>query len=121
MARYIAKNVVAADLAHECEVRLGYAIGVPEPTMLSIDCRGTAAPGIAEAAIEDGVRQVFGRLTPATIIELLDLRRPIYRPTAVHGHFGRVPDDPPGHFTWERVDQAPLLAAAVGATAEAHS
>ncbi|HEX5630949.1 MAG TPA: methionine adenosyltransferase [Acidimicrobiia bacterium] len=116
MARYIAKNVVAAGLAHECEVRLGYAIGVPDPTMLTIDCRGTAADGIPEAAIEDGVRAVFGRLTPAGIIDLLDLRRPIYLPTAVHGHFGRVPDQPAGYFTWERVDRAPLLAAAVGAT-----
>ena len=117
MARYIAKNVVAAGLAHECEVRLGYAIGVPDPTMLTIDCRGTATHDVPEATIEDAVRAVFGRLTPAGIIELLDLRRPIYRPTAVHGHFGRVPDQPAGHFTWERIDRAAALAAAVGATA----
>jgi S-adenosylmethionine synthetase len=115
MARYIAKNVVSAALAHECEVRLGYAIGVAEPTMLSIDCKGTTAEGITEEAIEDAVRDVFGRLTPASIIDILDLRRPIYRPTAYHGHFGRTADQPPGFFTWERVDRAPLLAAAVGA------
>ncbi len=115
MARYIAKNVVAAGLAHECEVRLGYAIGVADPTMLSVDCKGTASEGITEDAIEEAVREVFGRLTPASIISILDLRRPIYRPTAYHGHFGRVADQPAGFFTWERVDRAPLLAKAVGA------
>ena len=116
MARYIAKNVVAAGLAHECEVRLGYVIGVANPTMLSIDCKGTTVEGITEAAIEDAVRDVFGRLTPRAIIASLDLRRPIYRPTSYHGHFGRPADQPPGFFTWERVDRAPLLAAAVGAS-----
>ena len=115
MARYVAKNVVAAGLARECEVRLGYAIGLPDPTMLTLDCKGSTRDGIPEAAIEDAVRQVFGRLTPAAIIDTLDLRHPIYRPTAYHGHFGRTPDQPPGYFTWERTDRAPLLAAAVGA------
>jgi S-adenosylmethionine synthetase len=115
MARYIAKNVVAAGLAHECEVRLGYAIGLPDPTMLGLDCKGTTRDGITEGAIEDAVREVFGRLTPAAIIDTLDLRRPIYRPTACHGHFGRAPDQPQGHFTWERTDRAALLATAVGA------
>ena len=109
------ENVVAAGLAHECEVRLGYAIGVADPTMLSVDCKGTASAGITEKAIEEAVREVFGRLTPASIISVLDLRRPIYRPTAYHGHFGRIADQPAGFFTWERVDRAPLLAAAVGA------
>ncbi len=116
MARYIAKNVVAAGLARECEVRLGYAIGVPDPTMLAIDCRGTSVDGIPEERIEAAIGQVFGRLTPGTIIDILDLRRPIYLPTAVHGHFGRTPGEPPGHFTWERVDRAPMLAAALAAT-----
>ena len=115
MARYIAKNVVAAGLARECEVRLGYAIGLADPTMLSIDCKGSTMDGITEEAIEEAVRDVFGRLTPAAIISILDLRRPIYRPTAYHGHFGRAADQPHGFFTWERVDRAPLLAAAVGA------
>jgi S-adenosylmethionine synthetase len=115
MARFIAKNVVAAGLARECEVRLGYAIGLPDPTMLTLDCKGSTIDGIPEAAIEDAVRQVFGRLTPAAIIDTLDLRRPIYRPTAYHGHFGRTPDEPPGFFTWERTDRAPLLAAATSA------
>ena len=116
MARYIAKNVVAAGLAHECEVRLGYAIGVAEPTMLTLDCKGTTAEGIDESVIEDAVRDVFGRLTPAALIEVLDLRRPIYQPTACHGHFGREADQPAGFFTWERTDRAPLLASAVGIT-----
>ncbi|MBI5156623.1 MAG: methionine adenosyltransferase [Acidimicrobiia bacterium] len=116
MARYIAKNVVAAGLAHECEVRLGYAIGVAQPTMLSLDCKGTTAEGIAESVIEDAVREVFGRLTPAALIETLELRRPIYQPTACHGHFGRGADKPSGFFTWERTDRARLLASAVGIT-----
>jgi S-adenosylmethionine synthetase len=108
MARYIAKNVVAGGLAGECEVRIGYAIGMAEPKMLTVECRGTEAPGISEAAIEAAVREVFP-LTPAEIIDLLELRSAIYRPTAYHGHFGREADEPPGFFTWERTDRAKLL------------
>lgn len=112
MARYIAKNVVAAGLARECEVRLGYVIGRPEPTMVTLDCKGTTAAGVAEQEIESALRDVFGSLTPRSIIETLDLSRPIFLPTACHGHFGRNPDQPAGHFPWERTDRAADLAAA---------
>jgi S-adenosylmethionine synthetase len=111
MARHIAKNIVAAGLAVECEVRLGYAIGVAEPTAVTVDCRGTAF--VDETVLETAVRDIFP-LTPRGIIEFLDLRRPIYRPTSYHGHFGRVPDDAAGTFTWERVDKVEALQRAVG-------
>ena len=111
MARYIAKNIVAASLATECEVRLGYAIGIAEPTAVTVDCRGTAR--VDEGDLETAVRDLFP-LTPRGIIDTLDLRRPIYRPTSYHGHFGRTPDDPPGTFTWERTDMVEALRDAVG-------
>ncbi|MEA3510091.1 MAG: methionine adenosyltransferase [Actinomycetota bacterium] len=113
MARYAAKNVVAAGLADECELRLSYAIGVAKPTAVSIDCYGTAR--VDETAIEDAVTEVFD-LTPGGIIAQLDLAHPIYEPTSYHGHFGRRPDEAgPGTFTWERTDQIDALRSALGA------
>ena len=116
MARHIAKTIVTAGLARECEVRLGYAIGVARPTAVTVDCRGTT--DFDEEAIEQAVIDVFP-LTPAGIITALDLRRPIYRPTSYHGHFGRIPDDPPGAFTWERTDRVDALREALGVGATA--
>ena len=115
MARYIAKNVVAAELADECEVRLSYAIGVPEPTSISVDCWGTAR--LPEEDIEQLIRNSFP-LTPAGIIETLDLLRPIYEPTSYHGHFGRK-STTEREFTWERTDRAEELKAAAGVDAAA--
>ena len=113
MARYVTKNVVAAGLADECELQLSYAIGVADPTAVSIDCYGTAR--VDEAAIEDAVMEVFD-LTPSGIISELDLAHPIYEPTAFHGHFGRQPDEAGlGTFTWERVDRAADLRSAARA------
>ena len=113
MARYVTKSVVAAGLADECELRLSYAIGVADPTAVSIDCYGTAR--VDEAAIEDAVMEVFD-LTPSGIISELDLAHPIYEPTAFHGHFGRQPDEAGlGTFTWERVDRAADLRSAASA------
>jgi len=107
MARYIAKNIVAAELASECELRLSYAIGVPEPTSVTVDCQGSQT--IDEAAIERAVRDLFP-LTPRGIIEALQLRRPIYEPTSFHGHFGREPGEGgAGTFSWERVDMTEAL------------
>ena len=109
MARYIAKNIVAADLADVCEVQLSYAIGVVEPTSVLVDCQGTAKAD--EEKIASAVREVFG-LTPKGIIESLGLRKPIYRPTSHHGHFGRQPQG--DKFTWEKTDKADALRKAVG-------
>ncbi|MBT8485838.1 MAG: methionine adenosyltransferase [Phycisphaerales bacterium] len=107
MARYIAKNIVAADLAEVCEVQLSYAIGVPAPTSVHVDTQGTNR--VDEQKLAALVRDHFD-LTPRGIIESLDLLRPIYRPTAAHGHFGRSPDEGiPGTFTWERTDLAAKL------------
>jgi len=116
MARHVAKTIVAAGLARECEVRLGYAIGVARPTAVTVDCRGTT--DFDEHAIEAAVMGVFP-LTPSGIIRALDLRRPIYRPTSYHGHFGRTPDNPPGAFTWERTDRVEALRDALGVSATA--
>jgi S-adenosylmethionine synthetase len=102
MARYIAKNLVAAGLAERAEVQLAYAIGVAEPVSVRVDAFGTGVVG--EASLEALVREHFP-LTPKGIIEHLDLRRPIYRATAAYGHFGR---EEPG-FTWERTDRAEEL------------
>ncbi len=102
MARYIAKNLVAAGLAERAEVQLAYAIGVAEPVSVRVDTFGTGA--VDEGRLEALVREHFP-LTPRRIIEHLDLRRPIYRATAVYGHFGR---EEPG-FTWERSDKAAEL------------
>jgi S-adenosylmethionine synthetase len=102
MARYVAKNIVAAELADRCEVQIAYAIGVPEPVSLLVDTYGTAV--IEELRIEEIVREVFD-LRPRAIISELDLLRPIYKKTATYGHFGR--DDP--DFTWERTDKVDVL------------
>ena len=102
MARYIAKNIVAAGLADRCEVQLAYAIGVAEPVSVLVDTFGTAK--VDEQKISELVRANF-QLTPKGIIEYLNLRRPIYRKTAAYGHFGRNDAD----FTWERTDKAAIL------------
>ena len=105
--RYVAKNIVAAGLADRCEIQVSYAIGVAEPTSISIDTFGTAE--IAEDVIIDLIRAHFD-LRPKGLINMLDLKRPIYRPTAAYGHFGREQAD----FTWERTDKADALRAAAG-------
>jgi S-adenosylmethionine synthetase len=102
MARYIAKNVVAAGLADKCTVQLAYAIGVAEPVSVLIDSHGTGT--IDDERISDIVRENF-TLTPKAIIETLDLRRPIYKATARFGHFGRKNDE----FSWEVTDKAEAL------------
>ena len=113
MARYVAKNVVAAGLADKCELRLSYAIGVTEPTAVSIDCQGTEH--VDETVIENAVMEVFD-MRPGGIISQLDLGRPIFEPTSYHGHFGRQPDEAgSGTFTWERADRVDDLKSAVGA------
>ncbi|HEO7752005.1 TPA: methionine adenosyltransferase [Streptococcus agalactiae] len=101
-ARYIAKNIVAADLAKKVEVQLAYAIGVAQPVSVRVDTFGTGV--IAEADLEAAVRQIFD-LRPAGIINKLDLKRPIYRQTAAYGHMGRTDIDLP----WERVDKVQAL------------
>ncbi|MCZ6650509.1 MAG: methionine adenosyltransferase, partial [Acidobacteria bacterium] len=106
MARYIAKNIVAAKLARRAEVQLAYAIGVAEPVSVMVDSFGSGQ--VAETVMEAAVRKTF-ELTPKGIIESLNLRRPIFRATAAFGHFGRNGDS----FTWERTDKAEALAAAV--------
>ena len=102
MARYVAKNVVAAGLAKACEVQLAYAIGVAEPVSVRIDTFGTSA--LSEEKISEAVAKVFD-LTPSGIIKTLDLRRPIYKQTAAYGHFGREDADLP----WERLDKVEEL------------
>jgi S-adenosylmethionine synthetase len=107
MARYIAKNIVAADLADICEIQLSYAIGFPKPISLCVDCQGTAK--IDEDDICKLVNTHFD-LTPSSIIETLGLLAPIYSPTAYHGHFGRTPDEGcVGSFSWEKTDKADAL------------
>jgi S-adenosylmethionine synthetase len=107
MARYIAKNVVAAGLARKAEVQLAYAIGVADPVSVMVDGFGTAT--IEEEKITELIREHF-KLTPKGIIETLDLRRPVYLATAAYGHFGR---SGPG-FTWEKTDRADALRRAAG-------
>ncbi|HUZ05662.1 MAG TPA: methionine adenosyltransferase [Acidobacteriaceae bacterium] len=111
MARYIAKNIVAAGLAERCEVQLAYAIGVAEPVSVLVDTFGTGV--IESKKLEALVRANF-KLTPKAIIEGLNLRRPIYRKTAAYGHFGRTDPD----FTWEATDKAKLLREQAGLKAE---
>jgi S-adenosylmethionine synthetase len=112
VARYIAKNVVASGLVDACEVQLAYVIGVAEPASLRVRGEGWGREVPPDEVLVGAVREVF-RLTPAAIIRELDLLRPIYRPTAVGGHFGR--EEPT--FTWERTDKAEALAeAARGST-----
>jgi len=112
MARYVAKNVVAAGLASRCEVQLAYAIGVAEPVSVMVETFGTGR--IEDEAISKLVRAHFG-LKPQQIVEDLDLRRPIYQLTATGGHFGRTEES----FSWERTDKAEALAAEAGVTARA--
>jgi S-adenosylmethionine synthetase len=102
MARYIAKNIVAAGLADRCEVQLAYAIGVPEPVSVLVDTFGTGK--VSEVELQKLIRENFS-LTPKGIIESLDLRRPIYKKTAAYGHFGRKEKD----FRWEATDKADAL------------
>jgi S-adenosylmethionine synthetase len=110
MARYIAKNIVAAGLAENAEVQLAYAIGVANPVSVTVSTEGTAV--IPEDQIAELVREHF-LLTPRGIIKSLDLLRPIYKQTARHGHFGRVPGAD-GSFSWEKTDKAAALAKAAG-------
>ncbi len=105
--RYVAKNIVAAGLARRCEVQVSYAIGVAEPTSISVNTFGTAT--LADDAIVALIREHFD-LRPKGLINMLDLKRPIYRTTAAYGHFGRSGDS----FTWERTDKADALHAAAG-------
>ncbi len=107
MARYIAKNIVAARLADKCEVQLAYAIGVPEPVSILIDSKGTER--VSHEVMERLVKKHFP-LTPRGIVEHLKLRRPVYRRTSAYGHFGR---NEPG-FTWEKTDKAALLRGEAG-------
>jgi S-adenosylmethionine synthetase len=103
-ARWVAKNIVAAGLAERCEVQVAYAIGVAHPVSVMVETFGTATKD--ENAIAKAVRDVFD-LRPAAILEQLDLRRPVYRPTAAYGHFGR------DQFSWERTDKVDELLAAL--------
>jgi S-adenosylmethionine synthetase len=112
VARYIAKNIVAAKLADRCEVQLAYAIGVAEPVSVLVETFGTGK--VSEQKLTELVRKNF-QLTPKGIIESLKLRRPIYRKTAAYGHFGRNDAD----FTWEATDKAAALAEQAGLVAAA--
>ena len=107
MARYVAKNVVAAGLAERCEVQLAYAIGVSQPVSVHVDTQGTGR--LDDDRICELIKELFP-LSPGGIIRFLDLRRPIFRKTAAGGHFGRQEPE----FTWERTDQAEKLAEAAG-------
>jgi S-adenosylmethionine synthetase len=100
--RYVAKNIVAAGLADRCEIQVSYAIGVAEPTSISVNTFGTST--IDESKIADLVREHFD-LRPSQLIKMLDLKRPIYQATAAYGHFGREESA----FTWEKTDKAEAL------------
>ena len=106
-ARYVAKNIVAAGLAERCEIQVSYAIGVAEPTSISVEAFGTSK--LPRERLTQLVRDHFD-LTPYGLREMLDLVRPIYEKTAAYGHFGR--EEP--EFTWERTDRAAAIAAAAG-------
>jgi len=107
MARYVAKNVVAAGIAKECEVQLAYAIGVAEPVSVLVETFGTSS--VDEGKIASAIREVFN-LTPSGIISSLELLKPIYQQTSAYGHFGRTGDG----FTWERTDRVNDLIKALG-------
>lgn len=109
-ARWVAKNIVAAGLAHKVEVQVAYAIGVADPVSVNVETYGTEQ-GVTREQIQEAVREVFD-LRPAAIIDELDLLRPIYAKTAAYGHFGREDPD----FTWEQVDKVGELKAAIGMT-----
>jgi len=110
MARHVAKNIVAANLAERCEVQLAYAIGVSEPVSVHVDTQGTGTQD--DTRIQEVVQNFFP-LSPSGIIEYLDLQRPIYQKTAAGGHFGRSEAE----FTWEATDRAAELAEALGVSA----
>jgi S-adenosylmethionine synthetase len=112
MARHIAKNIVAAGLASQCEVQLSYAIGYPEPLNIWVNTAGTTTNGLTDDQLVGLIRKHF-KLTPQGIIESLNLRRPIYRQTARHGHFGRELSE----FTWENRSKAEALRREVGVAA----
>jgi S-adenosylmethionine synthetase len=105
MARYVAKNIVAAGLAERCEIQLAYAIGVPFPVSVMVDTFGTGT--VDEQRITEAVKQVFD-LTPSGIVKTLDLCRPIYQATAAYGHFGR------SQFPWEKTDKVEAIKKAIG-------
>ena len=107
MGRYVAKNIVAAELADQCEVQMSYVIGVAKPLSVFVDTRGTNT--IPVEKIEELIANNFS-FKPADMIKKLDLLRPIYRKTAAYGHFGR--DEP--EFTWERTDMAEKLRSEAG-------
>ncbi|UCD23943.1 MAG: methionine adenosyltransferase domain-containing protein, partial [Gemmatimonadota bacterium] len=115
-ARWVAKNIVASGLASRCEVQLAYAIGVAEPVSVMVDAFGTSE--VSEDALQRAVREVFD-LTPRGIIDALQLRKPIYQPTAAYGHFGRTPCTTEVNgvnvdlFTWEDPNRASDLRDAV--------
>ncbi len=104
--RYVAKNIVAAGLAERCEIQVSYAIGVAEPTSISVNSFGTGS--VSDQLLSDLVREHF-ELRPKGLVAMLDLKRPIYRKTAAYGHFGREDSD----FTWEQTDKAEALKASV--------
>ncbi len=106
MARYIAKNVVAAGLAKKCEVQIAYAIGIAEPVSIMVDTFDTGV--VSDDKISKAIREVF-ELKPAGVIKALNLLRPIYQKTAAYGHFGRDEQE----FTWERTDKVEQLRCAV--------
>jgi S-adenosylmethionine synthetase len=106
-SRYVAKNVVAAGLASKCEVQVAYAIGVAKPVSVLVDTFGTS--GLTDTQISAAINKVFD-LRPAAIIEMLDLRKPIYRSLAAYGHMGREDLG----VVWERVDKVDALRAAIG-------
>ena len=103
-ARYIAKNIVAAGLAKRCEIQLSYAIGVAEPLSIAAETFGTGT--VSEAELVAAIRKIF-TLTPNGIINMLDLRKPVYANTAAYGHFGRLDQN----FTWEQTDRVEELKA----------
>ncbi len=107
MCRYVAKNIVAAGLADRCEIQVSYAIGVAEPTSISVETFGTGK--ISEDRLVDIIRDVFD-LRPKGLIAMLDLLKPIYLPTAAYGHFGRTEDS----FSWEKTDKVAELKSAAG-------
>jgi S-adenosylmethionine synthetase len=107
-ARWVAKNIVAAGLAHKVEVQVAYAIGVADPVSVNVETYGTETAGVSREQIQAAVRKVFD-LRPAAIIDELDLLRPVYLKTAAYGHFGRTDPD----FTWEQTDKVEELKAAL--------
>ena len=112
VCRYLAKNVVAADLAERCTIQISYAIGISHPLSVYVDLQGTGTD-VDEARLEKTLRELVN-LTPRGIREHLHLNRPIYAPTSAYGHFGREPNEETGTFTWERTDLVPNLRAAFG-------